>query len=78
MATTFYLNLDYDQLIELVVQLSEEQQQELIVRLLTQRGDQRSLTADEKIQLLQAAQLHNPVNEPPSLRREDWYGDDGR
>jgi hypothetical protein len=72
------LNLDYDQLVELVEQLSEEQEKDLIVRLLTQRAHQRPLTAQEKIQLLEAAQMHNPVNETPSPRREDWYGDDGR
>jgi hypothetical protein len=72
------LNIEYDQLVELVEQLSEIQQQDLIVRILSQRAQQRPLTADEKIQLLDAAKLHNPMNETPSIRREDWYGDDGR
>ncbi|MCL4247407.1 MAG: hypothetical protein KJ065_04575 [Anaerolineae bacterium] len=72
------LNIDYEQLVELVEQLSDEQQQALIARLLTQRARQRPLTVDEKIRLLDAAKLHNPVNEQPSPRREDWYGDDGR
>lgn len=72
------LKVDYEQLAELVEQLPEEQQTHLIVRLLTQRAAQRPLTAEEKIQLLEAAQLSNPVNEPPSPRREDGYGDEGR
>lgn len=72
------LSIDYDQLVELVGQLSQEQQTQLIAQLLTRRTEQRPLTAEEKIQLLNAAILHNPVNEQPSMRREDWYGDDGR
>ncbi len=75
---TLQLTVDYAQVVELVEQLSEEQQKELIARLLTQRAHRRPLTADEKIQLLDAAKLHNSVNETPSIRREDWYGDDGR
>lgn len=72
------LNIDYDQIVELVEQLSEEQQRDLIARLLTHRARQHPLTAEEKIQLLDAAKLHNPINAAPSVRREDWYGEDGR
>lgn len=72
------LTIDYEQLVELVEQLSEEQQKELIGRLLTQRAQQRPLTAEEKIQLFDAAKIHNAVNITPSIRREDWCGDDGR
>jgi len=46
--------------------------------MLTYRASQRPLTPEEKIQLLDMAKLDNPVNETPSIRREDWYGDDGR
>lgn len=72
------LKVNYEQVIELVEQLSEEQQKALIVHLLTERAAKRPLTAEEKIQLLDAAKLNHPVNQNPSPRREDWYGDDGR
>ena len=75
---TVQLNIDYNELVELVEQLSEEQQRDLITQLLTQRSRHRPLTPEEKIQLLEAAKLHNPVNEAPSVRRIDWYDDNGR
>jgi hypothetical protein len=72
------LALDYEQVVALVEQLSETQQNELIARVLMERARHRPLSAEEKIQLLDAAKIHRPVNETPSPRREDWYGDDGR
>lgn len=72
------LTIDYDQLLELIDQLSEAQRKALIVRLLRQQAQEHTLTAEEKIQLLDAAKLHLAVNEQPSMRREDWYDDDGR
>jgi hypothetical protein len=65
------LNIDYDDLVGLVEQLSEGQQQDLITQILTHRARQRPLTPEEKIQLLDAAKLHNPVNEAPSVRRSE-------
>ena len=78
MAMRLKVSIEYDQLVELVGQLSDAQQKDLIARLLSQQAQERSLTTEEKIQLLDAAKLHNAVNEMPSVRREDWYGDDGR
>jgi len=72
------LSIEYEQLIVLIEQLTNEQRNDLLVRLLTHKAQERPLTAEEKIQLLDAAKLHLSVNEEPSLRREDWYGDDGR
>ena len=72
------LRIEYDQLVDLVEQLPYEQQKQLIARLLVKQADKRPLTADEKIALLHAAQIDGAVNETPSPRREDWYGDDGR
>lgn len=72
------LKIEYDQLAELVEQLPEDQRQRLIAHLLTRTRHERPLTAEEKIQLFEAAQLSNAVNETPSPSREDWYGDDGR
>lgn len=72
------LNIEYDQLVTLIDQLSEEQRRKLLTRLILQEAQQRPLTIEEKFQLLDAAKLHLQVNEEPSPRREDWYGDDGR
>ncbi|MAS37947.1 MAG: hypothetical protein CL610_28390 [Anaerolineaceae bacterium] len=72
------LPIQYEQLIELVEQLSEEQQQDLIKRLLARSAHQRPLTVEEKLQLLDAVKLDVAVNEEPSIRRVDWYDDDGR
>jgi hypothetical protein len=72
------LSIDYNQIIELVAQLTKAQQQDSVTRLLAERAKQRSLTAEEKIQLFDAAKIHHPVSEAPSPRREDKYGDDGR
>lgn len=72
------MNINYEQLVDLVEQLSEEQQSKLIDHILDERKRKRPLTAREKIQLLRAAQIDVEVLEEPSIRREDWYGDDGR
>ena len=72
------LPIQYEQLIELVEQLTAEQQQDLVKRLLTRDAQQRPLTMDEKLTILDAMKLHTAVNEEPSVRRVDWYGDDGR
>jgi hypothetical protein len=72
------LSIEYEKLVELVEQLSEEQQRDLIRRLLLKRAEQRELTKEEKIQLLDASKLSIPVKEEPSVRRVDWYDDDGR
>jgi hypothetical protein len=74
---TVQLKIDYEQLVSLVKQLSDAQQNALIAELLNERA-QHPLNAEEKIQRLEAAKLHTPVHEIPSVRREDWYGDDGR
>lgn len=72
------LPIGYEQLVELIEQLSEEQQKDLIKRLLTRQAQQRSLTVAEKLKLLDAVKLNVVVNEEPSIRRVDWYADDGR
>jgi hypothetical protein len=72
------LPIRYEQLVELVEQLSEEQQKDLIKRLLTRQAQQRPLTVEEKLKLLDAVKLDVTINEEPSIRRVDWYDDDGR
>ena len=73
---------------EQVKQLTERQQalvatyekhkDEWIADLLIQISRQRELTATEKLRLSDAVELAIPVQTTPSVRREDWYGDDGR
>jgi hypothetical protein len=72
------LPIQYEQLIELIEQLSEEQQKDLLKRLLTRQAQQRPLTVEEKLKLLDAVKLDVAINEEPSVRRVDWYDDDGR
>lgn len=72
------LAIDYTTLIELVEQLSEKQQQDLMLHMLTKHHPKRALTVAEKLHLLEAATLHNEVNQTPSMRRIDEYHDDGR
>ena len=35
-------------------------------------------SAAARIARFKAAQIHAQINQEPSVRREDWYGDDGR
>lgn len=49
---------------------------DLIAHLLVQVAKQRALTTNEKIKLLHTIPDHRPIDNPISLRRADWYGDD--
>ncbi|MCZ7541727.1 MAG: hypothetical protein M5U29_17790 [Anaerolineae bacterium] len=71
------LPISYETLVVLVEQLPEDQQRDLMRRL-RERTEQQRLTADEKLRMLRAAQIHEVVKEEPSPRREDWYDDDER
>jgi len=71
------LTIPYEKLVELVEQLPEEQQQALLERLLA--GKQASaLTKAERLAAYHASIMSVPLREEPSIRREDWYDDDGR
>ena len=72
---TIHLPLQFEQVVDLVEQLSEQQQQILIQRLLARNTEMRPLTPAEKIRLFDASKLHNRVLETPSPRRVDWYDD---
>lgn len=73
---------------EQVEQLTERQQalaenyekhkDEWLADLLIQISRQRELTVAEKLRLSDAVELALPVQTMPSVRREDWYGVDGR
>lgn len=69
------LPIQYEQLVDLVQQLSEEQQKDLIRRLLALQAQQRPLSVEEKLKLLDDVKLNVPINEEPSVRRVDWYDD---
>jgi len=71
------LNIPYETLLNLVDQLPDEQQKSLLEHLM-KRADQQALSPDEKLALYHASIKTNPINEAPSIRREDWYDDDGR
>lgn len=51
---------------------------DLVARLLMRIGKQRKLTLDEQFRLVDAVRLDWKVKNEPSVRRADWYGDDGR
>jgi hypothetical protein len=72
------LRVEFDQLLEAAQLLPDEQQDALIARLLLRRAGQRELTPQEKAYLFDTGKIHLPVNQTPSVRREDWYDDDGR
>lgn len=71
-------NITFQEIVALVDQLSDDQQNELVKQILLRQAKQRPLTIEEKIKLLDAVKISAEVNEEPSVRRVDWYGDDGR
>lgn len=65
------------EVIALAEKLPPQDQTALLAHLL-RISNQRELTVEEKKALLRASVLDVPLGENFSLRREDWYGDDGR
>lgn len=51
---------------------------EAIAARLMEIAKKRELTNEERIALRETAILNFPFLEEPSIRREDWYDDDGR
>ena len=45
---------------------------------LVERAQHRQLTNEERKLLLDVSIMNDPILVEPSLRREDWYDDDGR
>lgn len=74
---TLSLPIQYEQLLELVDQLDEDQQKDLLSHLLA-RTVSPPAGIQEKLSLLDALKLDAAISEAPSIRRADWYGDDGR
>lgn len=71
------LDLEFEQVVKLIDQLSSQQQQVLLQHL-SENATERTLTKDEKKALYHASIMSVPVSNAPSIRREDWYNDDGR
>ena len=63
---------------QIVQELKEDWDERLLAKILTQVAQFRNLSAKEKIFLLDAAKIDIPIKKMPSMRREEWYGDDGR
>lgn len=70
-------NLSLQEVLALAEQLSEAEQRTLVTRLQEHIQRQR-LSNDEWIALFDSMKVSIPPGENFSLRREDWYGDDGR
>ena len=66
-----------EEIIALVDTLTPIEQTQLTAHLI-EVARSRQLSVSEKMTLLRAAQIDVEVIHEPSIRREDWYGDDGR
>ena len=67
----------YDEVVRLAEQLSPVEQQALIAHL-QETAKHRKLTKEEWLALFDSMKVSIPLGKDFSLRREDWYGDDGR
>ena len=63
---------------KLTKEVTKKYDNDLVARLLMRIGKQRQLTLAEQFRLVDAVRLDWKVKEEPSVRRADWYGDDGR
>ena len=71
------LSIPFETLVSLVEQLPDDQKQTLIKRVQA-HADAAELSAEQKITRFEAIVIDAEVIEVPSVRREDWYDDDGR
>ena len=62
----------------LTEEVTKKYDNDLVARLLMRVGKLRKLTLDEQFRLADAVSLKWKVREEPSVRRADWYGEDGR
>ncbi len=62
----------------LAAEITKSHDNDLVARLLMRVGNQRKLTLAEQFRLADAVSLDWKVKEEPSVRRADWYGDDGQ
>lgn len=75
---TAQIRLRIKQYGQIVQEFDRNWSEELLAKILIQVAKYRTLSAKEKIFLLDAAKIDVPIKKMPSMRREDWYGDDGR
>lgn len=71
------LTIPYETLIALVEQLPPDEQRDLLHHI-QERAEQRSLSDEEWQAAFQSLMIDRPLVGPISLRRSDWYDDDGR
>ena len=71
------LKIPYETLRELVKQLNDEQKRDL-AKFVSNLTGEHTLTSDERKAFYHSSISSIPVNEEPSIHREDWYDDDGR
>ena len=69
--------MTFQEIVQLVDNLTPIEQTELISHLL-EATKKRELSVQEKMKLLRSAQIDVEVVQEPSIRRQDWYDDDGR
>ncbi len=70
-------SISYKEVVSLAEQLTPLEQLELAAHL-HHLTSQRKLSKEEKLALLKANVSHRTFKAEPSIRREDWYDDDGR
>ncbi len=70
------INFRFRKMSKRVRKMTSHQKKDLIAHLLVQVAKQRELSRDEKIRLLKTIPDHRPIDNPISMRRADWYGDD--
>ncbi len=74
---TVTLQIPFETLVELAKQLPPDKKADLIAHL-QGVSQQRELTNQERKALLNAIVSDIPMKNEPSVRREDWYDDEGR
>jgi len=70
-------DITYDDVVKLAEQLTLDEQ-ETLARHLQQHAEEKKRRVEEWKKRFEAVIIRLPVLEEPSIRREDWYDDDGR
>ncbi len=69
--------VSYAEVVRMAEQLTPDEQKALF-EYLKRVVHQRELSQEEWEALFDSLKIDQPVNSTYSMRREDWYGDDGR
>jgi len=70
-------DMTYKDVLKMAEQLTLDEQ-ETLARHLQQRAEEKKRRVEEWKKRFEAVMIRLPVLEEPSIRREDWYDDDGR